>query len=175
MIKGTRRLALQTSLASAFLFCVGCGSGDETSRYQLLPVSGNVTLNSKPLEGAEITFLPAETNKPYTPGGDISGPMGNFKAMYRGRSGLAVGKYKVIIKKLIAPKNIAAMPEEIKADLEMATLAGGQGPGDRRGAKKNAPTLIENSFDREVTSSAEGNLFDFDVKATLAAAAAAQP
>src|SRR5688500_7433391 len=100
------RLAFQAILASTFLCCVGCGSGgDPTSSYKLYPVKGTVTLNGKPVEGAEITFLPEATTTPNTPGGDLSGPMGNYMAMYRGRTGLATGKYKVIIKKMIVPKS----------------------------------------------------------------------
>lgn len=171
VIKGMSRLTFRAILASAVLCCAGCGlGGDETSGYKLYPVKGTITLNSQPVEGAEVTFLPESGNAPNTPGGDLSGPMGNYMAMYRGRTGLAVGKYKVVVKKLVVPKNTAALPDEIKADLEMATLAGGQAPGQARGAAKAAPKLIEGTYDCEVTTSATDNQFDFDLKATSAVA-----
>ncbi len=148
----------------------GCGlGGDETSGYKLYPVKGTITLNSQPVEGAEVTFLPESGNAPNTPGGSQR-PDGELYGDVPGRTGLAVGKYKVIVKKLIALKNTATLPDEIKADLEMATLAGGEAPGQARGAAKAAPKLIEGTYDCEVTTSATDNQFDFDLKATSAVA-----
>src|SRR4051794_11871782 len=81
----------------------GCGSGDETARIKLVPVSGTVTFNGKPLEGATVTFSPDSSNQDQTPGGDVTGPEGNYKAMFRGRSGLAPGKYHVLVSKTLLP------------------------------------------------------------------------
>ena len=41
-------------LALSFLIC-GCGGGSE---FELVPVSGIITMDGKPLEGAEVVFAP---------------------------------------------------------------------------------------------------------------------
>jgi len=135
---------------------VGCGSGGPS----LVPVHGVVTLNGKPLEGAAVSFLPDAENKEGMPGEDITGPSGNYKAMTRGRSGLAVGKYKVQISKLPAA---SATSEQFKEDPFMASLST-SGP-DAAKTKKKAPgsEKIEQMFDREVPPG--GGQIDFDVKA----------
>jgi hypothetical protein len=75
----------------------GCG-GNEEDRVALVPVSGTLTLDGKPLEGVIISFLPDASNaKPQTDGGDLSGPGGTFEAKYRNRNGLAPGKYTVTV------------------------------------------------------------------------------
>src|SRR5262245_50681880 len=77
----------------------GCGSGPK-----LATVTGTVMLNNKPLEGAELTFVPDPSNRSVTPGSDVTGPEGNYKVRYLDRFGLAPGKYKVLIsKKQVAP------------------------------------------------------------------------
>jgi len=75
--------------------CAG-GGGDEDS-YSLVPVSGKLTLDGKPLEGATITFNASQGNNPPTDGGDITAADGSFAAKYRNRSGLAPGSYKITV------------------------------------------------------------------------------
>ena len=72
----------------------GCGDGP-----RLVPVAGSVTLDGKPLEGATLSFMPESGTGVSTPGTDVTGPDGNFTMTYNGRSGLAPGKYKVLISK----------------------------------------------------------------------------
>jgi hypothetical protein len=75
----------------------GCG-GNEEDRVALVPVSGTLTLDGKPLEGVIISFVPDASNaKPQTDGGDLTGPGGTFEAKYRNRNGLAPGKYTVTV------------------------------------------------------------------------------
>lgn len=54
------RPASTIALATALL--AGCGTGDETDSYRLVQVSGHVTLDGKPLEGAKVLFTPSEAN-----------------------------------------------------------------------------------------------------------------
>jgi len=139
---------------------VGCGSGDETDRIKLVPVSGTVTHNGKPLEGATLTFTPDQSNPEQTPGGDVTGPTGNYKAMYRGRSGLAPGKYRVLVSKTILPpgmKPSAGGEDDYMNQVaaESVANAGGRGP--------SAPMEIKDDVEREVGP--EGGEVDIDVKA----------
>jgi hypothetical protein len=146
------------------LFLAGCGSGDETDSYTLVPVRGTVTLDGKPLAGAKVLFTPNEGNDPSTPGVDTTGQEGNFKLMYRGRSGVSPGKYSVLIAKTIEPASVKV--SETFKDNPM--LAGMERQGAlisqaAKGRKQAAVVHITDSYDREV--SASGEVFDFDVKA----------
>jgi hypothetical protein len=88
-----RRLALMI-LVSFVSIGSGCGDG-----VTLVPVSGTVTLDGKPLEGATLSFVPLPGNPVTTSGTDVTGPTGNFQMTFNGRAGLAPGKYKVMVSK----------------------------------------------------------------------------
>jgi hypothetical protein len=133
-----RAVAIAAIALAAF---AGCGSGDETSSYRLIPVNGAVTHDGKPLEGAEITFSPHPSNNPLTPGMDTTAAGGTYKIQYRGRPGVAAGKYTVMISKALGSG---------------AAESGSQ----PKGAPK--PTTLEGSFPAEV-SSGTGPL-NFDIK-----------
>jgi hypothetical protein len=76
----------------------GCGSGDP---YTYAPVSGRVTLNSKPLAGATVSFQPvaAGTSSPGTGSAAITDADGRFTLEVVGKKikGAVVGKHKVTI------------------------------------------------------------------------------
>ncbi len=153
--------------AGFLAFCVvGCG-GD--TGPALVPVTGNVTLNGKPLEGALVRFTPDASNKEGRPAEDMTGPQGNYKANTGGRSGVVPGKYKVSITKApSSPGAGGAAAEAHKDDPFMANLTVA-GPEAAKGAKKKDSEKIESEFDREVGPS--GGPQDFDVKAVEKAAA----
>jgi len=154
------------TVAAMAAFAIGCGE----SGPALVPVSGVVTLNGKPFEGAVITFHPDPSNKQGLPGEDMTGPSGNYKAMTKGRSGLVPGKYKVVVtKSLIDPKKI---PESFKDDPFMGQLSV-QGPDVGLGKGKPDPSgEIEYRFDREIPP--EGGPQDFDAKVKTSVAASAE-
>lgn len=159
MVRPVSCMALVSSLLT------GCGSGDETDSYKLVPVSGNVTLDGKPLAGAKVLFTPNDGNHPNTPGVDTTGQEGNFKLMYRGRSGVSPGKYSVLIAKTIEPPSVP-VPEEFKDNPMLAGMAHQQALISQaaKGRKQAAAVVhITDTCDREV--SATGEVFDFDVKA----------
>ncbi len=144
--------------ALALAGLVGCGS--EESRYKLVPVKGTVTLNDKPLGGAMVNFAPQEGNEFSTPGVDSTGPNGNYKLMFKGRSGVAPGKYKVTITPP-APAAAENLPAIFKDDPLMA--------GFERDAKQLASSKTrrievgtKSEFEAEVPD--EGGIMDFDVK-----------
>jgi hypothetical protein len=158
-------MRVASGLISAVFLAAGC-AGDSGPR--LVPVSGTVTLNGKPLEGAVVTFVPDAANKEGRPGEDITGPEGNYKVMTSGRSGVVPGKYKVTITKAPALPSGPAM-EAHKDDPFMAQLTA-QGPDAEKAAKKKGAESmkIEGQFDRDVGPT--GGTQDFDVKAAAKAA-----
>jgi len=139
------------------LVLVGCGSGDETSRIKLVPVSGTVSFNGKPLGEALVSFVPDESNEKSTPGGDSTGPSGNYKAMYRGRSGLAPGKYKIVVSKTVLPPGMTPSGDDDPYMRQLSMQSAGT---------KDAPTKIEGTFEGDVPN--EGGILDFEVKETPA-------
>jgi len=102
-------------LGSQIALISGCGDGPS-----LVPVSGIVTLDGKPLEGATLSFVPVAGNPISTGGSDVTGPNGNFKMTYQGRTGLAPGKYKILISKTeeVIPKGKDISPIFAKASVE---------------------------------------------------------
>lgn len=161
------RTTLATSLAIALVpLFSGCGEGGPA----LVPVSGTVTINGKPLEGATVQFNPdLAANKDGRYAEDVTGPEGNYKLMTNGRSGIVPGKYKVTISKAA----VAASPratENFKDDPFMAQMS--TEPLNVGNAKpRNVSEAIEYKVDRDVP--AEGGVQDIDVKATSKAAAKA--
>lgn len=148
-------------------FLGGCGEAGP----KLVPVTGLVTLNNKPLEGATIQFVPDNSNKEGRPAEDITGPQGNYKLMTNGRSGIVSGKYKVLITK--SPTSALSGPaaEAHKDDPFMAKLSAEGPDAVRSGKKKSADAeTIEDEFEREVPPN--GGEFDFDVKGKASTGAA---
>jgi hypothetical protein len=135
---------------------VGCGEGE--SGPKLVPVSGTVTLNGKPLEGATVSFQPDGSTPGVMPAEDITGPDGNYKAITKGRSGVAPGKYKVVVSKSLL--DMSKVRPEFKDDPFMAQLS--LGPPEGKTTAQRNKEKIEGTFDREIPP--EGGVQDFDVK-----------
>lgn len=146
-------------VAATAVLLGGCGE----SGPKLLPVSGTVTNNGKPVEGASVIFTPDPSNPLAQPATDVSGPDGNFKVMTNNRAGVAAGKYRVAVIKVPAPPE--STNESFKGDPFMAQLSA-SAPDAK---KKNDPAsaTLEGSFEREVT--AEELVMDFDIKSKSAA------
>jgi hypothetical protein len=86
---------VSTCLAVGF---VGCS---ETTSANLVPVTGNVTMDGKPLAGASITFT-GVGNTPGLGGVGVTDEAGNFEVShFRAGKGLDAGDYKVMISKLV--------------------------------------------------------------------------
>src|SRR5436305_5635610 len=90
---------------------IGCGGGTDDDNIKLVRVTGTITQNGKPLPNADVSFVPQTGNKDSTPGVDQTGPEGNYMVKYKGRTGVAPGKYQVII---TPPDEVAAaqVPEK---------------------------------------------------------------
>jgi len=95
-------------LTSGLLF--GCGDG----RPSLVPVSGKVTLNGAPIEGALIGFEPDGIEGYNRPSISTTDSGGNFVVgTYDKADGMPVGKYKVtVLKKEVLGK----LPENFNSE-----------------------------------------------------------
>jgi hypothetical protein len=104
MIIGSRWLAI---------LVITCGCAKSVKLPPTVPVSGTVTYNGQPLEGATVTFMPADRTTGKTASG-ISDAQGNFEmetfvaGAVKAKGALA-GDYQVTIAKLsqvsmLAPK-----------------------------------------------------------------------
>lgn len=88
-------------LVAVTAFSVGGCSKPDPKLPKLVPVSGIVTLDGKPLEGASVTFRPVGS----TPGSGAFGACGpdgryELKSARTQEVGTAVGEYRVTINKL---------------------------------------------------------------------------
>lgn len=96
-----QRNVLQVVVIGAALSVLGCGSGTPS-------VSGTVTLDGKPIEGATVTFTPDSKD-----GSGIGASYGKTDAQGRyslrtvsgDKSGAVVGKHKVTISKASSDPN----------------------------------------------------------------------
>jgi hypothetical protein len=155
---GSRKGAIV--VLAAILGLAGCGGGPK-----LVPVSGTVTLNGKPMKDAEILFLPDPSSKDGLPAQDQTGPEGNYKVMTLGRAGVVPGKYKVVV--TLSTVDASKIPGSFKDDPYMGKLVV-EGPAPATGAPAPAarkPTEIKGEFEREVEPA--GGILDFDVKAEI--------
>jgi hypothetical protein len=83
------KFASAMCLAAMVVFS-GCNNGPK-----LVPVSGSITVNSKPAEGALIYFHPSSETEPTASG--VAAADGSFEPMTNGEKGLFVGSYKVTV------------------------------------------------------------------------------
>ncbi|WZO96282.1 carboxypeptidase-like regulatory domain-containing protein [Isosphaeraceae bacterium EP7] len=152
-----RRLLFRPLAGAACSLAVlaGCGEDGPT----LVPVRGTVTLNGQPLADAEIVFVPDPANTDVTGGRDKSGPDGNYLATYNGRSGLAVGRYKVLVsKKAEAPPGMV-LPDAIKMDRVQQEMMGIR----KEILPSKYSSATKSDFAADIKE--QGGVFDFDVKA----------
>lgn len=103
-----RPVVLGCALLAAAAGCGGAGG---------VPVTGTVTLDGTPLDGAEVTFIP--TAQPGVQGSAVTQAGGRFEAATaQGRHGLPPGAYKVTVTKVILPPghdpNVAFDPATVK-------------------------------------------------------------
>jgi hypothetical protein len=151
------------SLALATL--VGCGSDEDNVR--LIRVTGTITQNGKPLANAGVSFVPQTGNKDSTPGVDETGPEGNYMVKFKGRNGVAPGKYKVVV---TPPDEVAAsqVPEKFKNDPMMFRfMKDAQSSGKKSSGEKKA--VAKSEFEAEVPDQDKPVVLDFDVKASASA------
>lgn len=81
---------------------VGCG-GRKSNHPPLVPVSGTVTMDDKPLSGAIVTFVPSGSTRGDGANG-FTDASGKYELVYRGNDkGVPTGEYRVVVTKLLMP------------------------------------------------------------------------
>ncbi len=90
----------RTALLAALLL-IGCGGDDATTPpvpENLIPVSGQVTLDGKPLPGALVLFLPPSDQDPWREARGVTNDQGNYELIYFGEhKGTVPGEHQVQI------------------------------------------------------------------------------
>jgi len=99
--------ALCNQLAGFLLVClgvvvVGCG-GRDPNLPELVPVSGTVTMDGRPLSGAWLSFVPVGSTRGRGARA-ASDKDGKYELISRsGEPGAPVGEYRVVILKMVMP------------------------------------------------------------------------
>jgi hypothetical protein len=122
------RLMLFTALASLTVVLTGCGA-------KLVPVSGVVTLDGKPVEGATVTFVSEDGKSTYSGSTDASG---NFSLQSGEKVGALPGDYKItVVKSPIKPSAEVMSPDSTEGMKQMKT----QGEEAAKTSKTNSPEM----------------------------------
>ena len=95
---------LLVSLSTAVLSAIGCGS----SKQPLVPVSGVVTLNGKPIDGARVLFEPESTGDVLNVGPSsyaVTDEQGRYSLeTMDGEEGAVVAHHRVTISTFMGPE-----------------------------------------------------------------------
>jgi len=148
---GVRGLAVLSVVG--LLALTGCSKGSA----KLVPVEGKVTVGSKPLPGGSIAFWPegktATADAP-NPIGTIDAD-GNYKLTTAGKTGAAVGKYKVTV----APQVGGGASDPMQATT--SPPKGAAGPSVKINPKYENQTTTDLTV--EVTDKAAPGTYDLKV------------
>jgi hypothetical protein len=156
---------LRIAALAALTVLAGCGT--EEDRIPLIRVTGVIYRNSKPLPNANVSFMPDAGNKYSTPAVDETGPDGNYMLKFKGRTGVAAGKYKVVVTPAIELPPGSKIPDEFKDDPMMGQMAVGVGvPGTEKkaGATVAKKDGIKQEFDATIEENDKSKELDFNVK-----------
>jgi hypothetical protein len=91
----------RAAILAAAMFPRASLPGRGESGPTLVPVSGKWTLDGTPLDGASMTFPPEPGNKESSPGSCVRDADGGYRPKFNDRDGLAVGRYPVLVTKLM--------------------------------------------------------------------------
>ncbi len=86
---------------TSLMMIAACGLGcNGESGEELVVVTGRITLDEKPLEGATVAFIP-EKSKQSQPSWGFSDAEGNYQLKTaEGRDGICLGEYRIVVSKL---------------------------------------------------------------------------
>jgi hypothetical protein len=133
--------------------CVLAGCGSSAEAPPLAPVSGTVTLNAKPLEGARVKFIPQGTTAGHGGAGntDAEGKYEIIAHRSGNRKGLLPGSYKVIVSRMVMPDGEPVPPGVATID---------------SGARESVPALYSklDLTPLNVTIGTEAQTFDWRLK-----------
>lgn len=155
------------TLATAGLLCAGCSSED--GRPETYPVTGIVTLDNNPVDGATVTFVPkdggtqaqgsAQAATAVT-GADGSYSIGTFAT----GDGAVPGEYLVKVAKYSAPKQQQPVGDDPESQ-KQAFLQSRQGAQQPTGPKNELPEKYadEKTSGLFVTVEAKENTFNIEL------------
>ncbi|MEZ6124224.1 MAG: carboxypeptidase-like regulatory domain-containing protein [Planctomycetaceae bacterium] len=150
----------------SFLAVTGCGGA--TDLPPLAGVSGTVTLNGQPLEGARVVFTPTEGAKQESLG--ITDSAGHYELMFSRAMGAKVGDHKVQISKREYPETSHDDSDGKAAPVKKPKRsAHDDGSGGGSQIEDGGHETINSEFNTSSTLKAtvkkgENNVFDFDVR-----------
>jgi hypothetical protein len=109
----------------------GCGSSERSGLIGLVAVSGQVSLDGKPLPKATVLFIPTSKGKPMHDAGAQTDDEGKFelRAGEGSDSGALPGKYRVVISRLVMPDGSVIETNGEKSPMELTM----------EGAKESVP------------------------------------
>ena len=152
----------------------GCGGGED-ERAPVYPVTGTVTRNGTALEGAVVTFVPAEGGKGAAGTTDASGKY-TLTTWAQG-DGAQAGSYRVTIAKYSSPAGQAAAPapanpppadtnslvlqEEYPSDYNEMEAA--EQPPSQNMLPPQFADPSQSGFKADVTEDESKNVFDFNI------------
>ncbi|QDT29403.1 hypothetical protein Enr10x_47560 [Gimesia panareensis] len=112
-LKRSKSLLYFTLLScSVSALLTGCGGGAEGERPNRTPVSGTVTYNGEPVEGASISFVPVDQTKGQNANG-LTDNAGLFQmGTFEGTDGVVAGEYTVMITQFEPAEVSQALPED---------------------------------------------------------------
>jgi hypothetical protein len=112
---------------ASLLFVTGCGGEEDTGpEFDLVPVTGTVTMDGSPLVGATVTYLPPQGAPPgYYGGAGLTNAEGKYEVTSSGKPGAVAGQYKITISREVGKDGnpIKADPES-GVDIEQLRMQG---------------------------------------------------
>ena len=110
-------------MACLVLLMAGCGGSDTTPG--LVPVTGTVTLDGAPLDGAAVTFLPQFGDSERAPRG-LTSADGTYELFYANNEpGVKPGAYTVSVSRPIDESE--TLPAQFNAETTLSADVGEQG------------------------------------------------
>jgi hypothetical protein len=107
----SRPVVLLFSITGLIAAC-GCGSNSKYTPGKLVRVSGNVTLEGKPLSKGTVYFAPEKSDLLISPEGKID-DSGNYELKTGGKDGAPLGKFKVFVNLTADFEKEDATPENV--------------------------------------------------------------
>jgi hypothetical protein len=145
------RTAICCLFLTAFVL-TGCGSDVPQRELNLVPVSGTVLLDSKPLEGAIVSFvpLPGTADAEYATG--TTNAEGKYTLSVNAvGEGAVPGEYRVVISKFAQPDGTPVPPDTAPADVgAVETIPARYSGVDNETLRMTVPAAGSSSADFEL-------------------------
>lgn len=112
-------------LFAASIWVMGCGG--KPAGPEVIPVSGTVTLDGKPLADARVTFYPQVPK--VNPSIGMTNAEGKYQLSHGAARGAVPGSYKVIVEHYVMPDGKPFKQDQEGMDIEQMKMQGKVAPG----------------------------------------------